>query len=157
EKVLDFTFVDDCVDGIARGVYALAARQVANKTINLAYGQGNTLVRAAELIADELDVDPNITMAPSLVGEVTHYVADVTKARELLGWEPVTPLEDGIPRSVAWFKEWRAAPPHEDRPLERPRPHMGLEHGYKQPARAGAQRPPALSAAPLPGNPPPPP
>ena len=137
DKVLDFTFVDDCVDGIARGVYALADRQVTNKTINLAYGQGNTLVRAAELIASELEVDPNITMAPSLVGEVTHYVADVTKARELLGWEPVTPLDSGIPRAVAWFKEWRAAHPEENRPFERRRSSAELEHGYKQPARAG--------------------
>jgi UDP-glucose 4-epimerase len=58
EKVLDFTYVDDCVDGIARGVYALHEQRVANQTINLAYGQGNTLVRAAELIAGELDVAP---------------------------------------------------------------------------------------------------
>ena len=57
EKVLDFTFIDDCVDGIARGVYALAEKRVANQTVNLAYGQGNTLVRAAELIAEELGVD----------------------------------------------------------------------------------------------------
>jgi UDP-glucose 4-epimerase len=138
EKVLDFTFVDDCVDGIARGVYALSERRVTNKTINLAYGQGNTLVRAAELIASELHVEPNVTMAPSLVGEVTHYVADVTKARDLLGWEPVTPLDDGIPRSVAWFREWRAAHPEEDRPFERPRSNAELDHDYKQPARAGA-------------------
>src|SRR3954464_1749565 len=55
EKVLDFTYIDDCVDGIAHGVYALAEQRVANQTINLAYGQGNTLVRAAELIASELD------------------------------------------------------------------------------------------------------
>ena len=137
EKVLDFTFVDDCVDGIARGVYALVDRRVTNKTINLAYGQGNTLVHAAELIASELDVDPTIAMAPSLVGEVTHYVADVTKARELLGWEPVTPLEDGIPRSVAWFREWRAAHPEEDRPFERARVEAELDHAFKQPAGAG--------------------
>ena len=52
EKVLDFTFIDDCVDGIARGVDALAEERVANETVNLAYGQGNTLVRAAELIAE---------------------------------------------------------------------------------------------------------
>ena len=63
EKVLDFTYIDDCVDGIARGVYALAERDaLANETINLAYGQGNTLVRAAELIAQELGVEPHITM-----------------------------------------------------------------------------------------------
>ena len=138
EKVLDFTFIDDCVDGIARGVYSLVDGRVANKTVNLAYGQGNTLVRAAELIASELDVEPNITMAPSLLGEVTHYVADVSKARELLGWEPETALAAGIPRSVAWFREWRAEHPEEDRPFERTRSAAEIEHGYKQPAGAGA-------------------
>jgi nucleoside-diphosphate-sugar epimerase len=133
-KVLDFTFIDDCVDGIARGVYALAAQRVANQTINLAYGQGNTLVRAADLIAAELDVTPDVTIAPSLLGEVTHYVADVRKARELLGWEPRTPLDEGIPRSVAWFREWRAAHPEDNRPFERTRSSDELEHGFKQPA-----------------------
>jgi UDP-glucose 4-epimerase len=137
DKVLDFTYIDDCVDGIARGVYALTDGRVANKTVNLAYGQGNTLVRAAELIAAELDVEPSITMAPSLLGEVTHYVADVSKARELLGWEPQTALDQGIPRSVAWFREWRAAHPEEDRPFERRRATDEIEHGYKQPAPAG--------------------
>jgi len=134
DKVLDFTYIDDCVDGIARGVYALVDNRVMNKTINLAYGEGNTLVRAAELIAGELGVEPAITMAPSLLGEVTHYVADVTKARELLDWSPSTPLAEGIPRSVAWFREWRAAHPDEERPFERPRTVDELDHGYKQPA-----------------------
>ena len=97
DKVLDFTYIDDCVDGIARGIERLAAGQVENETINLAYGQGNTLVRAAELIAQELGVTPEITKEPSLVGEVTRYVADIRKAHELLGWQPATPLDDGIP------------------------------------------------------------
>jgi UDP-glucose 4-epimerase len=138
EKVLDFTYVDDCVDGIARGVYALVDGHAANETINLAYGQGNTLVRAAELIADELGVEPNMTIAPSLLGEVTHYVADVSKAREVLGWTPQTPLADGIPKAVAWFKEWRAAHPEEDRPFVRQQAADELSHGFKQPAGAGA-------------------
>jgi nucleoside-diphosphate-sugar epimerase len=137
DKVLDFTYVDDCVDGIARGVQALAVGRIANETINLAYGQGNTIVRAAELIAAELRVQPRITIAPSLLGEVTHYVADVTKGRTLLGWEPSTPLEQGIPRAVAWFREWRAAHPEENRPFERARGAVALDHGFKQPARAG--------------------
>ncbi|MGN6798458.1 MAG: hypothetical protein ACTHKS_09930, partial [Gaiellaceae bacterium] len=132
EKVLDFTFIEDCVDGIARGVYALADKRVANQTINLAYGQGNTLVRAAELIAGELGVEPQVTIAPSLLGEVTHYVADVSKARELLGWSPRIPLDEGIPRSVAWFKEWRAAHPEEDRPFERMRADGEIDHGFKR-------------------------
>jgi UDP-glucose 4-epimerase len=138
EKVLDFTYVEDCVDGIARGVYALHEERLANQTINLAFGQGNTLVRAAELIAADLGVEPQITIAPSLLGEVTHYVADISKARDLLGWQPQTSLSDGIPKAVAWFKEWRAAHPEEDRPFVRPDVGDELEHGFKQPARAGA-------------------
>jgi nucleoside-diphosphate-sugar epimerase len=138
EKVLDFTYIDDCVDGIARGVYALLERRVSNETINLAYGQGNTLVRAAELIAGELQVDPQIELAPSLLGEVTHYVADVTKAKDLLEWQPTTSLADGIPKSVGWFREWRSSHPEEDKPFERPRSSTELEHGFKQPAGRGA-------------------
>jgi UDP-glucose 4-epimerase len=117
EKTLDFTYVDDCVEGIARGVDALVEGRVVNQTINLAFGQGNTLVRAAELIAGELGVEPRTTIAPSLLGEVTHYVADIRKARSLLGWEPQVPLDEGIPRAVSWFREHRAAHPEEDRPV----------------------------------------
>jgi UDP-glucose 4-epimerase len=117
DKTLDFTYVDDCVDGIALGVEALVEGRVVNHTINLAFGQGNTLIRAAELIGAELGAEPRLTVAPSLLGEVTHYVADITKARTLLAWEPQVPLEEGLKRSVAWFREHRAAHPEEDRPV----------------------------------------
>ena len=118
EKVLDFTYVDDCVEGIARGIDALASGRVVNETINLAYGRGSSLVHAAELIAHELGVEPRMTLSPSLVGEVTHYVADLSKAGSLLGYEPQVPIEAGIPRMVAWFLEHRAAHPEDDRPVE---------------------------------------
>ena len=103
EKTLDFTHVDDCVDGVARGLEALADGRIANETINLAYGEGNTLVRCGELIGAALDVKPRIEIAPPLVGEVTRYVADVGKARALLGYDPRVPLETGIPQAVDWF------------------------------------------------------
>ena len=137
EKLLDFTYIDDCVAGIAQGVYGLESGALQNQTINLAYGEGNTLVRAANLIAAELGVEPRITLSPSLLGEVTHYVADISKARELLGWQPETSLDTGIPRAVAWFKEWRAEHPDEDRPFVRPQAADEVDHGFKQPARAG--------------------
>jgi nucleoside-diphosphate-sugar epimerase len=136
DKVLDFTYIDDCIDGIARGIERLAGGGVANETINLAYGQGNTLVRAAELIAAELSVKPQINHAASLLGEVTHYVADIRKARELLDWRPATPLEQGIPKAVAWFREWRDEHPFdEERPLVHDRGDE-IPHGFKEPAGA---------------------
>jgi dTDP-D-glucose 4,6-dehydratase len=45
-------------------------------------------------------------------------VADIRKARDLLGWEPQTPLDEGLPKAVEWFLEHRAAHPEEDRPIE---------------------------------------
>ncbi len=107
-KVLDFTYVDDCVSGIAAGVEALYKGNVENQTINLAYGRGNTLVKMAHLVGEALGKEPRITLAPSLLGEVTHYVADISKARELLGYNPQVPLEEGIPRAVAWNRQWNS-------------------------------------------------
>jgi UDP-glucuronate 4-epimerase len=107
EKTLDFTYVDDCVDGIVAGIERLLGGQIANQTINLAYGQGNTLVRMAELIAEALGVPVQINVEPSKrVGEVTRYIADISKAVELLGYQPRVPLDEGIRRAVAWSESF---------------------------------------------------
>lgn len=105
-KILDFTYVDDCVSGVVSGVYALHESRVENQTINLAHGKGNTLIKMAQLIGQALNKEPKITVAPALLGEVTHYVADITKARELLNYDPKVPLDQGIPRTVQWNLEW---------------------------------------------------
>jgi UDP-glucose 4-epimerase len=113
EKVLDFTYVDDCVEGIICGMERLADGSVQDQTINLAYGKGNTLVRMAELIGQALGLQPRITLAPPLLGEVTHYVANIEKARDLLGYVPRVSLEEGIPRAVEWNVEWESGHPQE--------------------------------------------
>ncbi len=149
EKVLDFTYVDDCIDGIVRGIQALAEGRVRNETVNLAYGQGNSLVRLAEFIGDAVGKAPRITLAPPLLGEVTHYVANIQKAHDLLGYTPQVPLDEGIRRAVAWTREWAAAHPEAEAP---PAAEPGTtataayaaDLGYKYPLEPGA---PAPSAA----------
>lgn len=106
EKVLDFTYVDDCVSGVAAGIERIAAGLVENQTINLAYGTGNSLVAMAEYIAEALEIPLNITIEPTRVGEVTHYVADISKAREMLNYTPLTSLHDGIHKTVDWTSAW---------------------------------------------------
>ena len=107
EKMLDFTYVDDCVDGIMAGIERLLVGRVTNETINLACGQGNSLVHMAELVAAALNVSPKITIEPAKrVGEVTRYIADISRAVELLDYQPQVPLEEGIRRAVAWSQEW---------------------------------------------------
>lgn len=108
KKMLDFTYVDDCVDGITRGIIRLADREVFNQTINLAYGQGNTLVKMAEYIGNELGINPDIYLEPARVGEVTRYIANIGKATAILGYTPTTSLEQGIKKTVEWGQEWEA-------------------------------------------------
>lgn len=115
-KMLDFTYVDDCVTGIAAGIDALAnapstpapsatAPKVAGQTINLAYGQGQTLYDLVTLIELATGKKANATYAPSQTGEVTRYVADISKAKSLLGYNPQTPLTKGIQLYIQWCKE----------------------------------------------------
>jgi len=105
EKVLDFTFVDDCTDGVVRGIDALVAGEVRNQTINVAYGQGSTLVDVVNIVSLALGKRADVRYEPSRPGEVTRYVADISKARELLGYEPQTPLSAGLPRGVEWQRQ----------------------------------------------------
>lgn len=104
-KMLDFTYVDDCVAGLVAGIDALTSRRVVNQTINLAYGQGQTLYDLVSLIELAVGREANATYAPSQTGEVTRYVADISKARKLLGYEPQTPLARGIGKYVKWCRE----------------------------------------------------
>lgn len=105
KKVLDFTYIDDCIDGLYSGIQHLGAGQVKNQTINLAYGEGNSLLRLAELIGGCFGIKPEVALEPPRLGEVTHYVADISKAKRLLAYNPKVPLEEGVRRAVAWNEE----------------------------------------------------
>ncbi|MCY3936494.1 MAG: NAD(P)-dependent oxidoreductase [Chloroflexi bacterium] len=106
DKILDFTYVDDCVSGVLSGIEGLVRGQLRDHTINLAYGAGNSLVQMAQYIAEALGKPLRMRILSSQRGEVTHYVADIARAHELLGYAPEVPLAEGIRRTVAWVVEW---------------------------------------------------
>ena len=110
DKTLDFTHVDDCVRGIIGGIHALLDHALDTATINLAYGQGNTLVTMAQLVAHELGVtQPDIRIEESKrVGEVTYYIADLRRAQTLIGYTPQIDLARGIAMAVAWQRDWQS-------------------------------------------------
>jgi nucleoside-diphosphate-sugar epimerase len=104
DKTLDFTYVDDAVDGLLRCVERLVAGDsgVVGETFNLAFGQGSRLVDVVQLIGRTLEERVTLQLEESRPGEVTWYVADISKARERLGYTPKVPVGDGIPRALEW-------------------------------------------------------
>ena len=86
-------------------VDALVADRVRDRTINLASGQGYTLCDLVNMIGMALVKTPQVSYEESRVGEVTRYVADISMAREQLGYEPTIPLTAGLPMAIAWQRE----------------------------------------------------
>ncbi|MDM8521605.1 NAD-dependent epimerase/dehydratase family protein [Anaerolineales bacterium HSG6] len=105
-KNIDFTHIDDCIQGIMLGIDNLMQGEVVNETINLSSGSPATLGYLAETIARYLDVTPEIIDKPIQPGEINFYIADLTKAKQLLGFEPQIPFEEGIKRTIEWSTEY---------------------------------------------------
>ncbi len=104
-KLLDFTYVDDCVRGVVAGIEAIVDRRISIDTINIAHGQGHTLGELVQLLESALGRQADIVWEQSRVGEVTRYVANIAKARALLGYDPQVPLPLGIGRYVDWWRQ----------------------------------------------------
>jgi nucleoside-diphosphate-sugar epimerase len=106
EKVFDFTYIDDCVNGIVAGIENLVSRKVRNETFNVACGEGHTLTDLVKYISEALGIsEPKVRYEPARPGEVLRYIADIRKAREMLGYSPQVSLPEGIRRSIAWARE----------------------------------------------------
>jgi len=103
DKILDFTYIDDCVSGIASGAEKMLSGEVSNQTFNLAYGKGNPLYTVSDTFQEVLGVKADVTFEDARLGEVTHYVADISNARKLLGYNPQTNLRDGLIKAAEWY------------------------------------------------------
>ena len=101
EQTRDFTYVTNVVDGALRASQAGPAASGA--VINVATASRislNDLFRTIKSITGAR-VDP--VYGPSRAGDVRDSLADIGKARELLGYEPVVGLEEGLRQTVAWY------------------------------------------------------
>ncbi len=97
----DYTYVDDTVDG----VIAATEKEFGYEIINLGESQTVELDRLIELLEQAMDVKAEINRQPSQPGDVPITFANIEKAQRLLGYNPQTKIEDGIPRFIEWFRQ----------------------------------------------------
>jgi nucleoside-diphosphate-sugar epimerase len=98
-----YTYVDD----IARGVI-LGLKPVGYEIINLGGHENVTMNELIGMIEKELGKKASIQPIPFPPADMLANLADVSKAGRLLGWEPQIGLEEGLARTVAWYREERA-------------------------------------------------
>jgi len=100
----DCTFVDDAVEGIVRALDWTRGRRAGCKIVNIGSGVAVTVSRLIDLVAEALEVSPRIVEEPSALGDVRRTLADLERARTLLGYRPTVPIEQGISAFVDWFR-----------------------------------------------------
>jgi nucleoside-diphosphate-sugar epimerase len=101
EQTRDFTYVDNVVDGVLRAATAPAA---TGEVINVATGTRISINQLADSLQRVLGVDIPPVHVPPRQGDVRDSLADITKARTLLGYQPLVSLDEGLRRTVDWYR-----------------------------------------------------
>lgn len=101
-QVLDFTFIDDVVDGITSLISHIERRNqsVFDTDLHFTSGRGCSVLEMAHLVKTTTGSDSEIRIAPERGWDVKRFVGDYSKARQALSYRPRTGLEDGLSEYV---------------------------------------------------------
>ena len=100
EQSRDFTYVGNVVEA---NLLALRAFEVSGNVCNIGCGEHITLNKLIRLLEEILGVKSNVNYAAPKPGDVRHSLADITRARRLLGYEPKVMVKEGLKRTVQAF------------------------------------------------------
>jgi nucleoside-diphosphate-sugar epimerase len=100
DKILDFTYIDDAVEGAIKIIQKFD--KIKNNTFNIATGKGTKILFVAQLIKKFLDSKSRIIIKQNRPGEVVKYIADISKAKKLLNYEPRTDIIEGVKKTIEW-------------------------------------------------------
>ena len=100
----DFTYIDDIIEGVTRCIFADNFEKC--EVLNIGNHRSEKLMRLIEVMGKSLGIEPKMEMLPMQPGDVPATFADISKIHAKTGFEPTTSIEEGIPRFVAWFKQW---------------------------------------------------
>jgi len=102
EQSRDFTYVEDCVQA---NLLACTAPAAVGRTLNVACGSRYTLNELIALLNRTLGTAIEPVYEAERAGDIKHSLADITAARQALGYEPRTSLEEGLRKTVEWFRK----------------------------------------------------
>jgi len=105
EQSRDFTFIDNNLEG---NRLAMTAPEASGEVMNLACGERFTLNELVAMLAEIMGKTPRVTYIESRTGDVKHSLADISKAKRLLGYEPRVSFREGLERTVEYFRELKS-------------------------------------------------
>jgi nucleoside-diphosphate-sugar epimerase len=103
EQSRDFTYIDNTVAGNLLAMAAPAA-QVSGRMFNCATGQRYTLNQTVEILRGITGYKGKVNYEPERKGDIKHSLADISAANEAMGYKPTVDFEEGLKRTVAWYR-----------------------------------------------------
>ena len=100
----DYTYIGDIVDGIERSVNYCLNNSNVYEILNLGNSSPVSLKEMINIIGKCLNVVPDIEELPMQPGDVDRTYACIDKAKNMIGYNPQTPFEEGIKKFVKWYK-----------------------------------------------------
>ena len=98
----DFTYIDNVLEANFKA--CLAGKEAAGKAYNIAYGSREYLIDIYHTLSQVLDKNIEPVFGPPRKGDIRHSNADISRAKELLGYDPEYSFEDGIHLAIDWYK-----------------------------------------------------
>lgn len=103
EHSRDFTYIDNVIEANLRA--CLATREACGRAYNIAYGGRVSLNELYGNLKELLEKDIEPIYGPNRKGDIKHSNADISNAKNLLGYSPSYSFEDGIKLTIDWYKE----------------------------------------------------
>ena len=104
----DFTYIQNAVDANLLAIKAPAA-QAAGHVFNVATGKRADLNEAFQLLKKITGYSGNVKYEPERAGDVKHSLADLSRTEKHLGYKPTVDFEEGLRRTVDWYREQQSA------------------------------------------------
>jgi len=108
----DFTYIDDIVAGVLACLDKPPVAQegsAPNRVYNLGNNNAEPLMRFISVLEDALGQKAEIDFQPLQTGDVPETSADISETQRDFGFEPKTTIDEGLPRLVAWYREYYGA------------------------------------------------
>ncbi len=103
EQSRDFTYIDNVVQ--ANLCAAAAPNKTNGEVVNVACGDKITVNAIIAMINEMTGQSVAPTYAPPRPGDVKHSLADIQKAKALIGYEPIIQFQDGLQKAIAWYRD----------------------------------------------------
>lgn len=99
----DFTYIDNVIEANLRA--CKAPHEAGGQAFNIAYGGREYLIDIYHVLCEKLGRQIEPVFGPERPGDIRHSNADISKARELLGYDPQYSFEQGLGLAVEWYRE----------------------------------------------------